>query len=187
MPHIAVIIGLVASGIALLFQIIAVAAVGWLKAKNYDVSYGLWRYCSSDTCVDYPSTIVTDWLDATRAFALLGLFFIAGALAAGILIMFLDKKFLGLIAGAVALVAALFVLISFAVFADNRKASFSEQTFELSYCFALSVVAFVLCIASGVCFILSNFLSGASIRNKNLTRALACYSTRDREKALHPL
>lgn len=163
MPHIAVIIGLVASGIALLFQIIAVAAVGWLKTKNVDESIGLWRYCSSGQCFDFNSSLVSDWLDATKAFALLGLFFIAGALAAGILIMFLDKKLLPLIAGAVALVAALFVLISFAVFADQRKTPFPELGYELSYCFALSVVAFVLCIASGVCFILSNFLSGASI------------------------
>lgn len=57
MPHIAVIIGLVASGIALLFQIIAVAAVGWLKTKNVDESIGLWRYCSSGQCFDFNSSL----------------------------------------------------------------------------------------------------------------------------------
>ncbi|XP_025089932.1 lens fiber membrane intrinsic protein-like [Pomacea canaliculata] len=163
MPHITVIGGLVASGIALLFQVIAVAAAGWIKQTNADITGGLWKYCILNSCKDISSDLEADWLDATRAFALLGLFFIAGALAAGILIMVLDKKFLALIAGAVALVAALFVLISFAVFADNRKVSFSEQMFKLSYCFALSVVTFVLCIGSGASFILSNFLPGSSV------------------------
>lgn len=55
MPHVTVIGGLVASGIALLFQVIAVAAAGWIKQTNADYTGGLWKVCYLNGCQDIPS------------------------------------------------------------------------------------------------------------------------------------
>lgn len=57
MPHITVIGGLVASGIALLFQVIAVAAAGWIKQTNADITGGLWKYCILNSCKDISSDL----------------------------------------------------------------------------------------------------------------------------------
>ncbi|XP_025091616.1 epithelial membrane protein 1-like [Pomacea canaliculata] len=159
-PHIAVVLGLVALFVALIFQIIAVAATGWYKQKYSETTYGLWGICTSATCADYTS--VSDTIKATRAFALLGLIVIIFALAAGILIMFIDKKVMNIIAGGVAIAAGVFVLIGIGIFLgtylhDTIIAN-TLQYYQLSYCFALTVVAFVLCIASGIAFILPNIL-----------------------------
>lgn len=59
MPHITVIGGLVASGIALLFQVIAVAVTGWIKYKYVDITGGLWKICSGNVCKDILSSSET--------------------------------------------------------------------------------------------------------------------------------
>ncbi|XP_025091615.1 epithelial membrane protein 1-like [Pomacea canaliculata] len=165
-PHIVVVLGLVALVVALIFQIIAVAATGWYTVKNTDDTYGLWGICTQGICLDYMSA--DDTIKATRAFALLGLFFIIFALAAGILIMFIDKKVMNLIAGGVAISAGVFVVIGIFIFLGthlhDKITAGTLHYFQLSYCFALSIVAFLLCIASGIAFILPTSFEDPGLR-----------------------
>ncbi|KAK7459683.1 hypothetical protein BaRGS_00038986, partial [Batillaria attramentaria] len=86
---------------------------------------------------------------AVRAFAVIAILLTGGSLALGVLICFMEKKMLPLVAGALAFVAAASNLIAFAVYAGEGDSTL----YDLSYCFALSVVSFVLCAASGVLFI----------------------------------
>ncbi|KAK7463930.1 hypothetical protein BaRGS_00038067, partial [Batillaria attramentaria] len=96
MPHIAVIVGLVCIGVALIFQIVGLATTGWTSQTGgvgqLDVETGLWSYCR-------------DWMEAVRAFAIIGLLVIVGSLVVGILICFMDNKMLPMIAAILAFVA----------------------------------------------------------------------------------
>nr|KAG5687210.1 hypothetical protein BaRGS_006831 [Batillaria attramentaria] len=72
---------------------------------------------------------------------------------------------LPMIAAILAFVAAFCLLIEFAVFAENYESMVSlfvrkllKLKLELGYSFALTIVAFLLCIATGVCFLVSKFL-----------------------------
>ncbi|XP_025091614.1 epithelial membrane protein 1-like [Pomacea canaliculata] len=156
-PHIVVVFGLVALVVALICQIIAVAATGWYTVKNTDDTYGLWGICTQGVCLDY--MWADDTIKATRAFALLGIFFIIFSLTAGILIMFIEKYVMNLIAGGVAIAAGVFVVVGIAIFLGyhlhDKITADTLHYFQLSYCFALSIVAFVLCLASGIAFFLA--------------------------------
>nr|KAG5686438.1 hypothetical protein BaRGS_009088 [Batillaria attramentaria] len=125
--------------LSLVLEIVAVAAVGWATGKvkpTQDVDVGLWQSCK-------------DHDQAVRAFAVIAILLTGGSLALGVLICFMEKKMLPLVAGALAFVAAASNLIAFAVYAGEGDSTL----YDLSYCFALSVVSFVLCAASGVLFI----------------------------------
>ncbi|KAK7092130.1 transmembrane protein 47-like [Littorina saxatilis] len=154
MPHITVIIGVVCMGVALLFQIVGVATAGWLTQNT--VGYGLWSVCDDNgNCVDY--TIIPDWFDAVRTFGILGLLVIIGAVVVGVLIMFMENQHLALIAAVISFVAAVCLLIEFAVFAGEHEEIFGS-TLDYGYSFALTIVAFLLCLAGGVCFFLPKVL-----------------------------
>ncbi|KAK7459686.1 hypothetical protein BaRGS_00038989 [Batillaria attramentaria] len=165
MPHIAVIIGLVCIGVALIFQIVGLATTGWTSGRTavqsgfgfvtVDVDRGLWSACSGSSCADYSGDL-PDWLEACRAFSIIGLLVIVGSLVVGVLICFMDNKMLPMIAAILAFVAAFCLLIEFAVFAGEYEDAFGDA--DLGYSFALTIVAFLLCIAAGVCFLVPNFV-----------------------------
>ena len=52
-------------------------------------------------------------------------------------------------------------MVEFAVYADKLG---TTCAFDLVYSFALTVVAFLLAIAAGVCFIVAKFMGGKSER-----------------------
>ncbi|KAK7459684.1 hypothetical protein BaRGS_00038987 [Batillaria attramentaria] len=98
------------------------------------------------------------WFEAVRAFAIIGLLVIVGCLVVAILIMFMENQMLPMIAAILAFVAAFCLLIEFAVYAGEREEFAPSEVFDLGYCFALTVVGFLLCIAAGICFIVPKFL-----------------------------
>ncbi|KAK7463926.1 hypothetical protein BaRGS_00038063 [Batillaria attramentaria] len=165
MPHIAIIVGLVCIGVAFIFQIVGVAATGWavgersFSGMTVDVEYGLWSGCSGSSCASIDDGAdLPDWFEAVRAFAIIGLLVIVGCLVVAILIMFMENQMLPMIAAILAFVAAFCLLIEFAVYAGEREEFAPSEVFDLGYCFALTVVGFLLCIAAGICFIVPKFL-----------------------------
>ncbi|KAK7463935.1 hypothetical protein BaRGS_00038072, partial [Batillaria attramentaria] len=143
MPHIAVIIGLVCIGVALIFQIVGLATTGWTSGRTAVQS-------------GFGFVTVDDWLEACRAFSIIGLLVIVGSLVVGVLICFMDNKMLPMIAAILAFVAAFCLLIEFAVFAGEYEDAVGDA--DLGYSFALTIVAFLLCIAAGVCFLVPKFV-----------------------------
>lgn len=162
MPHIGVIVGLVCIGVALIFQIIGLATTGWSEIKAADYGVGLWKTCTGSKCDTYSTDNIPDWLNAVRAFGILGILAIGACLVAGILICFSENKILPMLAMIIAFVAAFCIMIEFAVYAGerNKTANVGFAT-DYGYSFALTIVAFVLCLAAGVCFLLPNILGGS--------------------------
>lgn len=158
MPHIGVIVGLVCIGVALIFQIIGLATTGWLEIKAFDYGQGLWELCSGSDCQTISTGDGLEWLDAVRAFGILGILAIGACLIAGILVCFSENKILPMIAMIIAFVAAFCIMIEFAVYAGEG----GNAGYDYGYSFALTIVAFVLCLAAGACFLLPKILGGSS-------------------------
>ncbi|KAK7459685.1 hypothetical protein BaRGS_00038988 [Batillaria attramentaria] len=154
-PHIAVIIGLVCIGVALIFHIVGLATTGWASADLdiLTVKVGLWSVCLQSTCSEYLS--LPDWLGAVRAFSIIGMLMIVGCVVVGLLQLCKDNKMLPVVTAILAFVAAFCLLIEFAVFAGKKEEKFGDA--DLGYSFALTIVAFLLCIAAGGCFLVPKF------------------------------
>nr|KAG5686437.1 hypothetical protein BaRGS_009087 [Batillaria attramentaria] len=119
------------------------------------------KFGDADLGYSFALTIVAFllyWFEAVRAFAIIGLLVIVGCLVVAILIMFMENQMLPMIAAILAFVAAFCLLIEFAVYAGEREEFAPSEVFDLGYCFALTVVGFLLCIAAGICFIVPKFL-----------------------------
>ncbi|KAK7463936.1 hypothetical protein BaRGS_00038073, partial [Batillaria attramentaria] len=108
-PHIAVIIGLVCIGVALIFHIVGLATTGWASADldiptvNAELKVGLWSVCLQSTCSEYLS--LPDWLGAVRAFSIIGMLMIVGCVVVGLLQLCKDNKMLPVVTAILAFVA----------------------------------------------------------------------------------
>ncbi|XP_070208998.1 uncharacterized protein [Littorina saxatilis] len=119
--------------------------------------YVNWYLTEDYTDVDSRSTFLIDslspwklgnWNKACQAFGIIGVLVLVGCLVVGILILFMEFDKLPIIAAILAFVAAVCILIEFAVYAGESGAD------DFGYSFALTIVAFILAIVAGVCFIL---------------------------------
>ncbi|KAK7091667.1 lens fiber membrane intrinsic protein-like [Littorina saxatilis] len=144
MPPIPTLVGIVCAGVGLLFQIVGVATPGWIVVGTS--SQGLWKYCYNDACNTFSGDL-PDWWEACRAFGILGVLVLVGCLVVGILICFMEFDKLPIIAAILAFVAAFCILVEFAVYAGERGSD------DFGYSFALTIVAWILAIVAGVCFI----------------------------------
>ncbi|KAK7091665.1 hypothetical protein V1264_009321 [Littorina saxatilis] len=148
MPPIPTLVGIVCAGVALLFQIVGVATPEWSVVDT--ISRGLWKSCKNDVCTTYSSDIdFPDWFEACRAFGILGVLVLVGCLVVGILILFMEFDKLPIIATILAFVGAFCILIEFAVYAGESGA----ESDQYGYSFALTIVAWILAIVAGICFI----------------------------------
>nr|KAG5687216.1 hypothetical protein BaRGS_006837 [Batillaria attramentaria] len=80
---------------------------------------------------------------------------IVGCVVVGLLQLCKDNKMLPVVTAILAFVAAFCLLIEFAVFAGKKEEKFGDA--DLGYSFALTIVAFLLCIAAGGCFLVPKF------------------------------
>ncbi|PVD32077.1 hypothetical protein C0Q70_07505 [Pomacea canaliculata] len=151
-PKIPVCVAIACCGVALLFQLVAVAGTGWRVNKQTGRETGLFRGCVYGVCSDIVSRIMPDWFRATQAFSILGFFAIAGSLAVGILHAVLENtrvlSILG-IASCAASVGAL--LIEVAVFGGGVGNDIYDYS-SFGYGFILSVIACIVSVGAAVCF-----------------------------------
>ncbi|KAK7091668.1 hypothetical protein V1264_009324 [Littorina saxatilis] len=143
-----------AASIALVFQIVGVATASWVTADSdvIDARSGLWKTCSGIFgCLSYGSD-VPDWMNACRAFGILGILLLVVCCLMGVLSCFSDNDKLPLMAAVVSFAAGLCVLIEFALYADKVDIG---AGFKYGYSFALTVTACILAVVAGICFILS--------------------------------
>ncbi|XP_052803324.1 uncharacterized protein LOC128233609 [Mya arenaria] len=123
-------VGVGLAGLNVLFCVLALALDSWIDEVFLDV--GLWKGW----------TVTADWLHATRAMVFLGLFCMIGALVTAILYVFVkkdDKMFLFITIG-LSGIAGLFMMIGFAIFADET----SYLPYDYGAGFALCVIGWLL-------------------------------------------
>nr|KAG5685660.1 hypothetical protein BaRGS_032429 [Batillaria attramentaria] len=153
MPHVAVLAAAGCAFIALILQIVGVAAVGWASDQLYGGTSqdGLWKICGMvqgiSLCTDWPA--VPSWLEAVRAFGILGILAMAACVACIIPITFMsDKQIFGLLAPGAAIAG------EFSVYASETADRAESSTYSYEYCFALTIVACALCVIAAVLFMI---------------------------------
>ncbi|XP_070209815.1 lens fiber membrane intrinsic protein-like [Littorina saxatilis] len=157
MPPIPALVGMVCGGVGLIFQIVGLATPGWIVDGEY--GFGLWRYCvENDMCADIDELgPFGEYLDVCRAFGIIGVVVLAGCVVVGVLMCFMELDKLPIVAAILAFVAAFCILVEFAVYAG-------EDADDLyGYSFALTIVAWLLAIAAGICFIVGKANTGTSV------------------------
>ncbi|KAL3891061.1 hypothetical protein ACJMK2_003365 [Sinanodonta woodiana] len=147
-------------------NIVAIALPFWYyydSPHGFGTTYfGLWMTCSkyasvSTECNSF--TIVPSYFDTVRALEILGLLLVAGAGVLGFLKMYAikDNSIIPLVAGGLAFVAGLFMIIGAIVFSNNTITS-AETGATLHAGFALAIVSGVVAFAATGLFVASNFI-----------------------------
>ncbi|XP_070209206.1 uncharacterized protein [Littorina saxatilis] len=121
---------------------------------------GLWRYCHDEPkydCEDFDTMWKVDaWLEASRAFAIMGFLALVLCAVSTLLVCFVSHvKVFYSIAPVSSLLASFFIFIEFSVFSgevERRKNSIGQE-FEYHYCFALTVIAFILSLIATLLFL----------------------------------
>ncbi|XP_070209814.1 lens fiber membrane intrinsic protein-like [Littorina saxatilis] len=158
MPPIPALVGIVCAGVGLIFLIVGVATPGWTVISDLSYTAGLWSICIDDTCYnDYVFHTFGDYLYVCRVFGILGVLVLAGCVVVGVLMCFMKMDKLPIIAAILAFVAAFFILVEFAVYAGE------DEDNQYGYSFALTIVAWLLAIAAGICFIVDKANTGTSV------------------------
>ncbi|XP_052715822.1 lens fiber membrane intrinsic protein-like [Crassostrea angulata] len=152
-----ILIGLVLTICAFIFQLIGLASPYWIFAESDgDKAYsGLWKFCGyskffdTSQCVDWP--LIPDWLKAVRATSILGLLLVLVALVMLILRMSVmkDKKPALLAAIGTTFVGALFTLVSIAVYASKMKEFVQGPLGDYHFAFAFSIIAMLAALGAG--------------------------------------
>ncbi|KAH3704795.1 hypothetical protein DPMN_079856 [Dreissena polymorpha] len=109
---------------------------------NIDTNSGLWKYCVDDICNNF--VIVTDWLNAVRALAFLGLFSSVGSIVTFVLYNFIleEKKLILYLTFALAVASGLFMLIAFIVYVTcETKDAYLGAGFGL--CIVASILGWI--------------------------------------------
>ncbi|XP_025092833.1 lens fiber membrane intrinsic protein-like isoform X3 [Pomacea canaliculata] len=148
-PRIPVRVAIACSGVALVFQLVAVAGTGWLmwEASGHTEEDGLFRACFDGTCLSTTNNV--DWFVACQAFSILALLTIFFNVVVGVLHFFReDTSRLTLPAVALGAAAAVCVAVEVGVYADNTKNIISDSANSYGYCFFLSVDAGVLSVVT---------------------------------------
>ncbi|XP_076456927.1 uncharacterized protein LOC143291142 [Babylonia areolata] len=176
MPHAIILVAGGVVGLALILQIVGLATPAWvtfeltypvLGVQTVSYNIGLWKVCASGNCrkISFSSPTfgdddddddVPDWLNACRAFGILGVLAMAASLFCAVLtcVMSDKAKMFTLVAAGVAAVGAVCSMIEFAVYArEEPYLNQSSQHVSLGYSFILSVVAFVLAVVAVALFI----------------------------------
>nr|XP_022294563.1 uncharacterized protein LOC111104749 [Crassostrea virginica] len=152
-------VGLVLTICAVIFQLIGLASPYWLTTDlpGANVNLGLWKYCAESVpdgltiCVDTTIRVTEDWFTAVQAMSILGLIALVAALVMTILKMFVMKenKVPQFVAIATAFAAAIFILISIAVFAAKMNDLFQSIPFTYHFAFAFCILAMLAAIGAG--------------------------------------
>ncbi|PVD32088.1 hypothetical protein C0Q70_07516 [Pomacea canaliculata] len=150
-PRIPVRVAIACSGVALVFQLVAVAGTGWLmwEASGHTEEDGLFRACFDGTCLSTTNNV--DWFVACKAFSILALGTIFGNVVVGVL-HFLreDTNRLTRLAVALGAAAAFCVAVEVGVYADKTKSLITDSAYSYGYCFYLSIFAGVLSVVSAI-------------------------------------
>ncbi|KAH3704825.1 hypothetical protein DPMN_079886 [Dreissena polymorpha] len=150
--HIISFLMIVLAATGMLFCVLALVLNTWLDYGAFSSS--LWKVCILGQCEDFDAVIVAanlGWLNAVRAFAFLGLFWMIITTVAAVLRTFLLKDkiiILYLIIGLSA-VSGLCMMIAFAVYTNNTTHKYGAG-------FALCILAWILgwTVAGLGCFLL---------------------------------
>nr|XP_022325499.1 uncharacterized protein LOC111125722 [Crassostrea virginica] len=157
-------VGLVLTICAFIFQLIGLVSPYWTTFEYggvTEVYLGLWKYCVKtkqndvSTCTDSTDNITEGWFTAVQAMSILGLIALVAALVMTILKMFVMKenKVPQFVAIATAFAAAIFILISIAVYAAEMNEKLKLITFNNHFAFAFCIIAMLAAIGAG-CLVL---------------------------------
>lgn len=154
-------VGLVLTICALIFQVIGLASPYWIFAEfGGNKAYsGLWKSCSytkvfdTTVCNDLPS--VQDWFKAVRATSILGFISLLVSIVMILLKMFVVKDMKPVLFAAIgaAFVGALFILISIAVYASKADDSARGASVDYHFAFAFCIISMLAALVAGVIMI----------------------------------
>ncbi|KAL4232134.1 hypothetical protein ACF0H5_009709 [Mactra antiquata] len=163
MANIIGIVGIVVTGVALLFAILACALPQWNTTAG--TKTGIWQFCNTvgdTTCVDIDEDLIGeesyDKIKVMKAMTLLGIILTVPALVCGILVLFVmkDMKILFFVAGGIDILAGLFLMVAFAYYVDDIYVD--SPVTSLGASFALDIVAWILAWVAGGLFIAAKFM-----------------------------
>lgn len=149
------IVALVLTICALVFQIIGLASPYWvyLESGPAKVYFGLWKTCTelqeTTDCRDFDE--VKDWLEAVQAMSILGFLVLLVAVVMTILKLFVMKDnkpvlFAGI---GTSFAGGIFILIAVAVYAAKTNDLYDNFDFDYHFAFAFSIIAMITAFAAG--------------------------------------
>nr|XP_034324873.1 uncharacterized protein LOC105344626 [Crassostrea gigas]XP_034324879.1 uncharacterized protein LOC105344626 [Crassostrea gigas] len=150
------IVALVLTICALVFQIIGLASPYWVYFETgpYKFYSGLWKTCTEiqkTTCTDIVDK--EDWMEAVQAMSILGFLVLVVAVVMTVLKLFVMKDnkpvlFAGI---GTSFAGGIFILIAVAVYAAKTNDRFDKLNIEFDYhfAFAFSIIAMITAFAAG--------------------------------------
>ncbi|XP_025092379.1 uncharacterized protein LOC112562962 [Pomacea canaliculata] len=160
-PKVPVMAAIACSGVALIFQLVAVAGTGWITSSGGDM--GLFRFCvytppfNIYVCARF--TDATDYWLACQVFSLLGEGTIFASFVIGVLHLFReDTTRLTVPVTALSAVSVAILVVEVGVFAGKTSAVYAI-TPTYGYGFYLSIAAAVLSLVSTILHAVGRFAS----------------------------
>lgn len=157
-----ILIGLVLTICAFIFQIIGLASPYWIfiESGGNKAYSGLWKSClyskslDKTACSDW--TEVQDWFNAVRATSILGFISLLVAIVVILLKMFVMKDMKPILFAAIgsAFVGALFILISIAVYASKADGLVMGTSLDYHFAFAFCIIAMLAALGAGAIMIM---------------------------------
>ncbi|XP_065940506.1 epithelial membrane protein 2 [Magallana gigas] len=151
------IVALVLTICALVFQIIGLASPYWISYKGFgsaNAYSGLWKTCTEiqkTTCTDIADK--EDWMGAVQAMSILGFLVLVVAVVMTVLKLFVMKDnkpvlFAGI---GTSFAGGIFILIAVAVYAAKTNDRFDKLNieFDFHFAFAFSIIAMITAFAAG--------------------------------------
>lgn len=156
-----ILIGLVLTICAFIFQVIGLASPYWIFAESggNKVYSGLWKSCAyskaldKTVCNDWPK--VQDWFKAVRATSILGFISLLVGIVMILLKMFVVKDMKPVLFAGIgaAFVGALFILISIAVYASKADDLVRGTSVDYHFAFAFCIIAMLAALGAGAIMI----------------------------------
>ncbi|XP_053372722.1 uncharacterized protein LOC123561541 [Mercenaria mercenaria] len=146
-------VGFILIIVALVIQILGVALPYWYQKENSSgtsVNGGLWKYCSETLnvkkCIDMENA--ADWIEACRAFQIIGLLILVASLVLCIIVLFIknDMKVLKLINWILCFCACGFIIIGIIIYGAEASGVFEEY----SGAFAITIISGIVALVAGV-------------------------------------
>lgn len=187
-PHVTTLVATALTFLALICDLIGLVAPAWFTVRlgeKGEAKVGLWDYCFSQPKYDCQSVsqqfTVEAWLQASRAFAILGFLTLCLCVASCVCLCFASHILAFVIITPVScLISTVLIFLEFAIFSGDveRVKNRVGQQFRYHYAFGLTVVAFVLLIPATVLHFVGNVMAADSVSLREASNRLQQSSKR---------
>ncbi|XP_076437865.1 uncharacterized protein LOC143277026 [Babylonia areolata] len=152
--------GLIQLTICLIFNIVICVMPNWVQFSvgGVDVKFGLWEYCISGNCASLPDNLDTAQMRAARAFNILGMMTVLGAIVPAVMYLCKRNGRHILPAAISAAVGSLFIMIAFVLAVDQAN----DVSKHRGFCFGLGLSSIFQAFFGGIAFFGAHCSHGSS-------------------------